>query len=1352
MSLPPETPYYQKMQPTAPAPPAGPGEPTAPTTPLELVLEFVRKEAAGDPYGFRFTAQEYLCRSAGGSFESAELSWDQGLMADLKAVRLAGCDPAVPQRLGERLRAFVTPLGWAQYEEQIRAARRGGQPVILTVRSAAAELYALPWELCTLKDSGQHIGELPGVLVRYEWPDTRTEPEPQRAPSGRILLAWSAAGGSVPAAEHESAIARACREIGQPFSPERDVLANVTCKRLTETLQEARADGPPIAILHLLCHGAALGSTFGLVLNSSDASEGAVLVDAGRLRQLLSPYAGMVRLVVLLACDSGNSGELANQLGSVAQTLHRAGIAAVVASRYPLSIAGAGLLVEELYQALLCRLTSVEEALLAARQRLCREADAAGRDWASIQLYARSQDGGAHRPLEFRPYRGLLAFGPEHRRFFFGRQREVAEIIADLAALTAAGKPRFLVVAGASGTGKSSLVLAVAVPSLCQDPQLRPLIMRPGAVGLWQLDEARKDAAGAPRLLIVVDQFEEVFTALVDELRAEFIRTLWTLASDPDSGVSVIVTLRVDFLGHCGDVVLDASGLRLDRVAYHEAHRVFISQLGPQELRQAIEQPAALVGLTLEPGLCDRIVADVGDQPGALPLLSYTLDLLWQRRIERRLTQSTYTELGGVGGALEQEGEKLLALMDEKQRRAARRLLVALVDLRPDSGVATRRRAPIAELTPADPERAAEFAAVLGRLVDARLLVRGDSGSQPVVEVAHEALIRRWKTLTQWLQADREKLLALAKLRAWTAEWQSFPGALLRDDQLGYAREVQRTQGDELDPGMRELIAASEAALGERRQAERRRKRAALFTPLFIAVLLLVAGALQWRELKRETAVARKAAAAEALALRLKQDKERAQLEHDRELAAKEKQFTDANIRKSRALLLLAASRTLVDRDPSAAALLLLATDKLVNEELDGELQVGLRALQHLRRPVELRGHTGPVRWVAFSPDGKKLVTASDDRTARVWAVTGGESLLTLRGHQGKVVVARFSPDGKRIVTASTDGTARVFSTDDSSEPVVLAGHRGPLTDAAFDAGSRRVVTASLDHTARIYRLDRSAPPIVLKEHTGPVTSAVFGPAHNLVLTASRDHTARIWYLADPGEEPQDGPKEVRTLHHSGAVLSARLSADGELLITAAASENTACLWSRFSPGSEPEVCLEGHTGSVLSAAFDFWGRAIVTASADRTARVWGLDGRQQDKASPVVLLGHGGPVHSAVFDHVGRHVLTTSQDGTVRLWNRNGSHGSVVLLDGRAAASSAAFSPGGTLVAAASSDHLARIWSVSWRPVIEALHAAVAKLCLTVEHRVRFFSESAADARLRYETCERNHGRIPHPLNSSEK
>lgn len=1312
--------------------------------PIEIVLEFVRKEAAGDPFGFHFTPQEYLLRSAGGSFESALLPWDQSLLSDLRAVRLPGCDPVIPQRLGELLRTFVTPLGWVQYDEKIRLAGQRGQQVLLTIRSAAAELYALPWELCTLKSSGQHIGELPGVLLRYEWPETRTEPEqplPRRS-SGRILFAWSAAGGAVPAVQHESAITRACQQAGQPFDGAQDCLENATGKRLAETLQAARSAGQPISVLHILCHGAGLGSSFGLVLNSTDDSEGPVLVDAGRLRQLLAPYASMVRLVVLMACDSSNSGELGSQLGSLAQTLHRAGVAAVVASRYPLSLVGSTLITEELYQALLGRLDTLEGALLAVRDRLLR--DAPGRDWASVQLYARSQDGIATRPLEFRPYRGLLAFGPEHRRFFFGREREVAEIIADLAALAASGKPRFLVVAGASGTGKSSLVLAVAVPKLCQENQFQALIMRPGAAGLWRLEEACKERAAMrqpPPLLVVIDQFEEVFTRLVEDLRAEFIKILWAVASNPDSGISVIVTLRVDFLGHCGEAVLDSSGLRLDRIAYDESHRVFISQLGFAELRQAIEQPAALVGLTLEPGLCERMLADVSDQPGALPMLSYTLDLLWQRRQEQRLTQAAYTELGGVSGALEQEGEKLLGVMDDKQRLAARRLLVALVDLRQDLNGATRRRVKLADLQPADPSRAAEFASVLDRLVNARLLVRGEDGTIPVVEVAHEALIRKWKTLREWLQADREKLLALAKLRAWTAEWQSFPGALLRDDQLGYAREVQRAQGEDLDPGMHDLIIASEAALQQRSRAEHQRKRAALTSGLLVAAMLLGAGVLQWRELKREAGALRKAAEVEALATRLKAEHEVELFKQSEKLAEQRKILIEQRLNTTKALLMVAAAQSIVETQPKTAALLLIEADRAAGGEPEGGLQVALRALRYLLPPRELRDHQGPVRWVEFSPNGKLLVTASDDQTARVWPADEGGTAILLKGHHGPVVAARFSPDSRHIVTASADGTARVWSADGSGEPLVLKGHHGALAGVAFNATSELVVTASHDHTARVWRVDGSAPPAILAGHTGPVLSAEFSPA-GLILTTSTDRTARVWALSDQEKVPQW--EEVTQLPQQQAAPVAKFSPNGQWIVTAS-TKKPACLWANWGSGDEPETCLNGHTGGVISASFDPSGTHLVTASVDHTARVWNLSGGLHDAAhTSLTLKGHSGPVQSALFDRSGDHVLTVSQDETVRLWFIRGTGGAAVLLDGQGAVHAAVFSPSGARVATACADHTARVWQVTWTPIIAALRSGPGQRCLSVEHRLRYLAESGNDALNRYETCQRNHGRTP--------
>ncbi|HYO73917.1 MAG TPA: hypothetical protein VEU33_48400, partial [Archangium sp.] len=169
-----------------------------------LLLDFIRAEDAGERYAFRFGAQEYVLRGAGGGVENLELHWNQALLADLSALHQPGCDPAVIQRVGGLLRGFLKSDEWARQEARLLAAVSREQPVVVTLRSAAAELYALPWELLTLGASGQHLGELPSVLVRYEWPETRTAAETPspRSEGGRILFAWSAAGGGVPVSEH----------------------------------------------------------------------------------------------------------------------------------------------------------------------------------------------------------------------------------------------------------------------------------------------------------------------------------------------------------------------------------------------------------------------------------------------------------------------------------------------------------------------------------------------------------------------------------------------------------------------------------------------------------------------------------------------------------------------------------------------------------------------------------------------------------------------------------------------------------------------------------------------------------------------------------------------------------------------------------------------------------------------------------------------------------------------------------------------------------------------------------------------------------------------------------------------
>jgi hypothetical protein len=356
------------------------------------MLELSRAANAERPFEFVFAPQSYRLHSAGGGLTEATFSWDQALLADLAAMQQAGRDPVVIQRLGDRLREFLAPTRWPVLEAQMCDAVKQQRPVVVTFRSAAAELYALPWELLTVEATGQHIGELPGVLVRYEWPDTETVPPvPQPSTAGRLLLAWS---GHVPAADHQAAIQDACAACAAgmwSFDAEHDALPDASCGRLSGRLEEATRQGRPIQVLHLLCHGTVTGNAFGFALDDDEAPGRVAAVDAGRLRQILAPHAGTLRLVVLSACDGGNVGSLGNHLGSVAQGLHRAGIAAVVASRFPLSTSGSKRLARALYLALCKESATLEQAFLAARRHLAE--DAQQLDWASLQLYARSADG-----------------------------------------------------------------------------------------------------------------------------------------------------------------------------------------------------------------------------------------------------------------------------------------------------------------------------------------------------------------------------------------------------------------------------------------------------------------------------------------------------------------------------------------------------------------------------------------------------------------------------------------------------------------------------------------------------------------------------------------------------------------------------------------------------------------------------------------------------------------------------------------------------------------------------------------------------------------------------------------------
>ncbi len=328
-----------------------------------------------------------------------------------------------------------------------------------------------------------------------------------------------------------------------------------------------------------------------------------------------------------------------------------------------------------------------------------------------------------------------------------------------------------------------------------------------------------------------------------------------------------------------------------------------------------------------------------------------------------------------------------------------------------------------------------------------------------------------------------------------------------------------------------------------------------------------------------------------------------------------------------------------------------------------------------------LSGHEAKVNSAAYSPDGARIVTASNDKTARIWDAHAGVELAVLSGHDDHVAFAAYSPDGSRVVTASDDKTARIWDARTGRELAVLSGHVDTVSTAAYSPDGTRIVTASDDKTARIWDARTGVQLRVLAGHGGYLYFAAFSPDGSRVVTASDDKTARIW-------DARTGMQLMVLAGHDGIVLSAAFSPDGTRVVTAA-DDKTARIWDARS-GAELAV-LSGHDNQVISAAYSPDGTRIVTASNDKTARIW--DARTGGRIA--VLSGHVNYVNSASFSPDGAHVVTASDDKTARIWEIRAGPQLAVFSGKGYFFESAAFSPDGTRIVAASADKTARVWDV---------------------------------------------------------
>lgn len=1240
-----------------------------PLPPLVLILEFARAKDADDPYSFQFVPQDYLLRTSGGGFERALLSWDTALLADLESVRQPISDPVVRQRLGETLRRFLTPLGWADMSAQILEAARQGRRVHLTVRSAAAELYALPWELLVLKASGQHVGELQEVLLRYEWPETVTVPEypTPRQGSGRIVLAWSAAGGAVPAAEHAHAIAAACRKSSVEFNSAQDILEHASLARLTKALAAARRDNRPVSILHLLAHGGATGSTFGLMLDGEAVGDGAVVVDAGRLRQMLAPYADMVRLVVLMACDSGNTGALANQLGSVAQTLHRAGVAAVVASRYPLSVASSVRLAESLYAGLLGGPDSLESALLMARTTLA--ADTAHKDWASLQLYARAGDGDDSRPIVFRPYQGLSSFQLEQRRFFFGRQALIEKLWRRSRELFApSSAARLLAILGPSGSGKSSVARAGLVTALLQNPlpdfePLRVATLRPGEHPHKELQRALGELQTVrpePPLLLLVDQFEEVYTLCSDtEERDSFVAWLLRAVGDPARRIAVVLTLRSDFFG---ETQRHHSELNQLIAAQHE----LVPGLTATEMRQIIAEPARIAGHPLDPDTVELLLNEARGNESALPLVEFALTRIWEGVLAGKEPGSTLREIGGIGGALADQAKKLYSALRLRELTTARRALTRLVKLG-EGTRDTRRRAPVSELCGRG-ESEADVLAVLRQFASehARIITLSSSGSETLAEVTHEALFDHWLELRSWIdegRADRRFHDRLAEAARLWNEDRSRSGRLWRPPDLDLLRVFRARNPEDLSALDEEFFTASEkehqAELEEKQQRTRLlQQRARLLRSGLAAVSGLLIAAIGFA----------------GYAVKEQRDATRAR---DRA----EQSELDARVEAGRLLL--------IDKERPIEALLRLRQLKVRGSRaasLPYLIHEAARTLDAV--PLVLSGHTGTIRSAAYSPDGTRIITGSDDKTARIWDARTGQLLLTLSGHTNRIFSASFSPDGRRVVTGSADNAALIWDAETGQLLATLSGHTDIARSASFSRDGSRIVTSSEDKTARVWDATTGQLLITLQDPAVPeFDSASFSPDGSRIVSSNWAETARIW-------DAHSGQLIFTLKGHADRINSVSYSPDGSRIVTGSA-DKTVRIWDAH--GGQLIDTLSGPQDQVTTASYSPDGGQIVAGSLDQAAWIWDAHGGQL----LAVLRGHSSGVIGTSYSPDGNFIVTGSADQTARVWDARFGQALMTLKGHADSIRVASCSPDGSRVVTAGKDKIARIWDAqSGRPL----------------------------------------------------
>jgi WD40 repeat protein len=883
-------------------------------------------------------------------------------------------------------------------------------------------------------------------------------------------------------------------------------------------------------------------------------------------------------------------------------------------------------------------------------------------------------------------------------------------------------------------------------------------------------------------LLVLVDQFEEIFRYQEKGDRDEadaFVALLLQSATQTEMPIYVVLTMRSDYLGHCARF----PGLP---EAMNES-QYLTPRMTREQRHEAIVGPARVCGGDVEPELVNCMLNDMGDDPDQLPLMQHVLMRMWSQRKSsgarpplpatrtslggttgQVLTVPDYDAAGGLAQALSLHADEALGDLNAEQQRIAAMLFRCLSE----PGRDTRRPTTIAQIADAalhgnGDDRVARVKQVADVFRSPDRSFLAPLAPEPlfpetVLDISHECLIRQWNSLKCWVEQEAKSAEQYADLeraaRRWKAGRAGLWGTPELDIALAWMKDEQPTEGwanqyggnfslvqDFLKQSATERRAAEEEEEARRRNEAQQKaltryanRLTALSTVLVLALIATVWFATNaWNQKGRlaqtrdSLQVSNKALKGTKDTLQQKQDSllQTNKALHDTTQEAR----TQRLIAQARAFA--AAAIDNVSRDRQRSLLLALYSVSLNRNVVEVE-----DALRHAisADAMTLRGHTGRIRQVAVSNDGRFVATASDDSTAKVWDVNTGREVKTLSGHRGAVRGVAFGPDTSELATAADDGSARLWKGDSTAHIFCgcALGHHLWVGGVIYSPDYQRLVTINDDSTITLWDAQTGDSLFKLSDgragsdgrrgwrHAGWVHAVAFGPNSDVLATAGADGIAAIWDLStrqvrarlaagtdvitDIAFSP-DGQRlvtsseageivvwsvptrqRVLTFDVGAEVTAIALRPDGGQLATAS-RDRTVRLWD-VTTGAE-QFTLPGHIGVVTDVVFTRDGKRLVTGSADGTAKVWDVSLADQSGVQTIV---ENAAVMDAAFCPK-EDCVATAADSNVDIWN--GSTGTkLTTLEGhRGLVWAIAFSPDGNLLATTNTGSTAQIWN--WRP-----------------------------------------------------